>query len=909
MQEEDKLMQERQKKFFSFLKKKPSSIYYLILAVIVYIGIYIRTIPMKINPATGKPGLWDIARDSWTLGPDLDPFLFLRYAKEIILNGKIMAIDFMRYVPVGYPTKEELLLHPYLIASLHKFLSIFGNPSVEYSAIIYPVIMFALTTIAFFFLARKVFLHKLGKNKSTIIALISSLLLTLIPSLLPRTIAGIPEKESAAFLFLFLALYFFLSAWLSKTRKTGVIFAILSGVATAGMALIWGGSGYIFLILSFTVLVAFLLGKTNKKEVIFYAIWLVTSFGLMTPFSVRHSLKNLVSGLNTGSCVFVLAIMVLHLIIMNTKLKKYYKTKIGSKIPAEINTLIIGVILTIILSSAIFGLSFVPGKVSEISQNLIKPAQSRLINTVAENRQPYFSEWANSFGPTINGFPVLFWMFFVGSIYLFYKIIFMLEKNKKQILTIAFTYFLIAIIFSRYSAKSLMNGSNAASLLFYASGFIVLIGVFGYYFYKTYLAGKLYLLKKIDISFLLLMVFIFLGIISARGAVRVIMMLVAPLSMVVSFLIVDITQKAIKKKKQVGYWILSIVLIILLIFALFFPGKGLYYVSVGTASAYIPSPYNQQWQNAMSWVRENTAENAVFGHWWDYGYWVQSIGERATMLDGGNAVGYWNYLMGRHVLTGESQEEAMNVLYGHNVTHFLIDATDIGKYSAYSSIGSDENSDRFSWIGTFLMDERQTQETKETETYVYPGGIAFDEDILIKNNNKDLLLPRLRTGVGAIIIQKDKSGEYLQPEIISVYNRVQYKLPLRYLFLEGELIDFGNEKENTLEAGAFVFPRITSDSRLNTIGAALYLSPKNMKTVWVNLYLLEKEDNFKLVHTEPSSVHTQYLIPNNVQVGDFVYFRGIQGPIKIWEINYPLNQKSYPEYIQEEFPEELLSRK
>jgi len=82
-----------------------------------------------------------------------------------------------------------------------------------------------------------------------------------------------------------------------------------------------------------------------------------------------------------------------------------------------------------------------------------------------------------------------------------------------------------------------------------------------------------------------------------------------------------------------------------------------------------------------------------FGHWWDYGYWVQSIGKRATVLDGGNAITYWNYLMGRYVLTGNNQDDALEFLYNHNTTHLLIDSSDIGKYGAFSSIGSDESYD------------------------------------------------------------------------------------------------------------------------------------------------------------------------------------------------------------------------
>ena len=138
--------------------------------------------------------------------------------------------------------------------------------------------------------------------------------------------------------------------------------------------------------------------------------------------------------------------------------------------------------------------------------------------------------------------------------------------------------------------------------------------------------------------------------------------------------------------------------ILILILSLF--SFWTYYNSVKVqAYSFIPSQYNQQWQKAMEWVRNETPENAVFGHWWDYGYWVQSIGNRATVVDGGNAITYWNYLMGRYVLTGDNQHDALEVLYNHDTTHFLIDSTDIGKYGAYSQIGSDENFDRLSWFG------------------------------------------------------------------------------------------------------------------------------------------------------------------------------------------------------------------
>jgi len=58
----------RKEKVINFLKKKKDWVYYLILSFIVFIGVYIRT--------RNIPKLKDITTGTWTLGPDLDPFLF-----------------------------------------------------------------------------------------------------------------------------------------------------------------------------------------------------------------------------------------------------------------------------------------------------------------------------------------------------------------------------------------------------------------------------------------------------------------------------------------------------------------------------------------------------------------------------------------------------------------------------------------------------------------------------------------------------------------------------------------------------------------------------------------------------------------------------------------------------------------
>ncbi len=396
----------------------------------------------------------------------------------------------------------------------------------------------------------------------------------------------------------------------------------------------------------------------------------------------------------------------------------------------------------------------------------------------------------------------------------------------------------------------------------------------------------------------------FLSIISARGAVRLIMMLVPPVSIIISFFAVSSFSNARKMKGEVMkivVWAIVGVIFVSIIFA----GHGFYRAVSGQAPAYIPSVYTQQWQKAMGWVRENTVEDAVFGHWWDYGYWIQTIGERSTVLDGGNAISYWNHMMGRYALTGTDNAEALEFLYAHDTTHFLIDSTDIGKYSAFSSIGSDANYDRASYIPTFMKDPNQIQEKKNSTVFVYNGGVGLDSDIVYDNNGTKLFLPAGQTGLGAILVERNSGGEIVsQPLGIFIYQGKQYSLPLRYAF-EKEFIDFGSG----VESGFFLFPVVAQSGggiQIDPEGAMLYLSERTVKSQLVRLYLYtEDNSNFRLIHSEDDLVVSQIKSQNPSFNYDIVYFQGLRGPIRIWEIGYPADIELEEKYLSKDFPLEL----
>jgi dolichyl-diphosphooligosaccharide--protein glycosyltransferase len=41
------------------------------------------------------------------------------------------------------------------------------------------------------------------------------------------------------------------------------------------------------------------------------------------------------------------------------------------------------------------------------------------------------------------------------------------------------------------------------------------------------------------------------------------------------------------------------------------------------------------WIDALDWISKNTPKNAVIASWWDYGYWITTMGNRTSLADNG----------------------------------------------------------------------------------------------------------------------------------------------------------------------------------------------------------------------------------------------------------------------------------
>ncbi len=900
----------RKESLINFFKKSSDWIFYFLLLIIVFITVFIRT--------RNIPNLKDITTNSWTLGPDLDPFLFLRWAEYIVENGELFSVDNMRYVPLGYNTGGEFKLLSYLIAWFHQIISSLSLSSdVTYSAIIFPVFMFAITVVAFYFFINEVFRDVFSDKKyQKIIALISTFFLAVIPVILPRTIAGIPEKESASFLFIFLSFYFFIKSFKSNEAKFIVIYSILAGISTAVLGLIWGGVTFVFMTISISMFIISIAGFINKKKFLSYTIWIFIFTPIMMFFSTRYfdpinpigSIISFISSTSTipifGTWFFILFDLFLYdkasnLAIINNIHKNYH-------FPKELISLLIVIIFLFIVSIFVNGINFIPDQIKDILSQLVHPfATDRFSLTVAENKQPYFDEWAGAFGPIYKGVPFFFWLFILGSVLLFYRLVRNFEIRDRKIITLFYFIFILSLIFSRYSPNSSLNGDSINSLFIYFGGMVLF---FAYIVFLWFKYNKKHEKERLNLDFSLILLFslFFITIVAARGGVRLMMVLVPSSSVMASYLLVSIFKNTKDAKDEVFKAFLFAV-VLLILFMTIFSGYTFYKISEGQAYLFYPSQYNQQWQSAMAWVRNSTPENSVFGHWWDYGYWVQSIGKRATILDGGNAIVYWDHLMGRTVLTASDDSKGLEYLYAHNTTHFLIDSTDIGKYSAYASIGSGIELDRISYLPTFIINNKETQELNDSSlVYAYSGSSSLDEDIVFEENASKKIFIKENSGIFKVFIQENPDGKLLQPNILILENNGQQSLvPIRFLYYDGKLIDFNSG----IEAGFFTFDLLNQESSglsLDRKGAGIYLSKRTVNSFLARKYLFGDESNFKLVHSE-DAILVEEIRLQGADIGEFVYFQGnIFGPIKIWEIKYPKNIVFNKSYLELDYPDKRL---
>ena len=563
--------------------------------------------------------------------------------------------------------------------------------------------------------------------------------------------------------------------------------------------------------------------------------------------------------------------------------------KFANRIPKFKKEYRIGYVFGTLVLLGIVGLSLLGKNIWSMIQgawtNIFHPWGTGRVNaTVAENAQPYLVDWISQSGTMV------FWMFVVGMLYLGYELSRRVKEMKVKILVISFwTIMISSVLFSRISSDSIMNGTNIISQTVYIVGMLGSLGFFAWLYFRE----KIKL--KAELAFIIS--WMFFTLLSGRAAQRLFFAITPLVCFMAGFFIVKTWNYFRNTREEILRPILAVLLILSIVGA----SVSVYGFekSISEQAKYTGPSAHYQWQGAMSWVRDNTEEESRFIHWWDYGYWVETLGDRPATTDGGHAIGHWDHLIGRYLLTTPYPETAYSLMKTHEISYLLIDPTDFGKYSAYSSIGSDESGqDRFSSIPLMQLNEGQTTEVAGGIIRVYEGGTFVDEDIEYNLEGNDIFLPAQKAAIAGILWEIGDEGEdvnFESPIGVYFYNNVRYDIPIRYGYVEGQLLDFGAG----LDAVVRGVPKLNENS-IDPLGTAIYLSPKVSKSLYAQLYLLddvfENYGDLELVHSEQDQV-VQSLKSQGFDSEDILFYQGLRAPIKIWKVSYPEGTLTNEEFL------------
>ena len=103
-------------------------------------------------------------------------------------------------------------------------------------------------------------------------------------------------------------------------------------------------------------------------------------------------------------------------------------------------------------------------------------------------------------------------------------------------------------------------------------------------------------------------------------------------------------------------------------------------------------PPSNDWLEALEWIKLNTPENSVIASWWDYGYWIQTLAERASLAD--------NSTTNSHII--------------QNIAHMLLSTPDDG-WNMLQKMNAD-------YVVVFVAGERLDAQYDDEQIYYLSHG-------------------------------------------------------------------------------------------------------------------------------------------------------------------------------------------
>jgi dolichyl-diphosphooligosaccharide---protein glycosyltransferase len=506
---------------------------------------------------------------------EFDPYFDYRATKYIVdhgLNAYWKWHDTMSWYPEGRDIAKTSQSGLHIVAAF--LYSAFGRgTSLLDFTIALPVVMGSLTTIIVFALVRVM--------GGTSAGMLAALLFAVSPAIIQRGNLGWFKSEPLGLFFGLLAMYLFISAIRHKEIKYAIPKAVVGGLVLGLGNASWGGIQYFSIPISL-FLIALPFFRKDIKIPTYVAI-AFTVFALISAGAFPRPGISFVKGLPgialIGGTIFLTG--------------AYFLIRISQPGKQVRNTLFLLA-------------AFIAVAIGILVAGIYQPAYFRYLNAInpfLSSQNPLTESVAEHFTPTLVDY---------------------------------FSNYSILLMFAGLGAWMAFMRRDDVSI------FALIIGLTGVY---------------VSATFARLLVFASIGIIvlAALGIYEVTRSALESRESTSTFGATSSLTKSRKKAKRKYEQtndalhpnkarIIRIAYVVVIVFILsvpmIYPPNSNWMVSadIPPSIANGGTGYKVQtndWINALDWISKNTPKNAVIASWWDYGYWITTLGNRTTLADNG----------------------------------------------------------------------------------------------------------------------------------------------------------------------------------------------------------------------------------------------------------------------------------
>jgi len=246
------------------------------------------------------------------------------------------------------------------------------------------------------------------------------------------------------------------------------------------------------------------------------------------------------------------------------------------------------------------------------------------------------------------------------------------------------------------------------------------------------------------------------------GAISIIILASIGISILISK-ILRVQQKPTSGVTKISF---LVIIVILLVVPMVYPEKlnwsnnndGIPISLLHSASKFDLS--SNDWQDAMQWVKKNTPKDTVIAAWWDYGYWISTLGERKTLADNSTLLD-WQI---RKIATTlfSTPNNAWQILASDAETdaspYYVTLPSDINKPTRHGDdIVYDKNQEK--------LDSFKIWKDDSSPSKIYDPDIAAEYPTLFDYWESELYVyPPIITGLDADYILINLAGERLSEE-------------------------------------------------------------------------------------------------------------------------------------------------